>query len=380
MTNCPEMRTSAELDLLSSVVDNIQEGIILADDSCKIIFMNAAAKKLTGCESLAIACEQWSEFFGCYKDDGKTLYELSELPLYRAIQGEEIDNEEMILNNDRIQRPIWVSISGRQFAAVESNTKGAVITFRDVTFKKQAEVELKRSNEELSRFAYVAAHDLQEPLRTINGYLQLLSQKYEKNLDEKANRYITHAVTGAQRLENLVRDLLLYSRVASRAHEFTYVKCNDVVDRVLSDLRSSIEEAQAKVICSDLPVIAADERHMQQLFQNLIANAIKYRGHEPVQVQINCRKEGINWVFSVKDNGIGFEMEYVEKIFLVFQRLHGRTEYAGNGIGLALCRRIVERHQGRIWATSELGKGSEFFFSIPIHQLNAAGQREIQNG
>ncbi len=246
--------------------------------------------------------------------------------------------------------------------------------FTDVTKRKQAEEErerligeLKRSNGELEQFAYVASHDLQEPLRMVASYVTLLQRRYRERLDEKADEYIHFAVDGAQRMQTLIEGLLAYSRIGRRGAEFKVVDLNAVFSAAVSNLSVLIGESGALITKDDLPLMCGDETQLVQLFQNLIGNGIKYiRKDVRPQVHVAARADGRSCRFSVKDNGIGIEARFFERIFQIFQRLHTRDEYSGTGIGLALCKRIVERHQGRIWVESAPGQGSTFFFTLPV--------------
>lgn len=242
--------------------------------------------------------------------------------------------------------------------------------------KSAAEDELRKtacalssSNQELEQFAYVVSHDLQEPLRTIAGYLRLLDKRYNDQLDHKANEFITYSVQAAQRMHNLIQALLAYSRVTTRAKPVNPVDCGAVVDIVLSNLKAIATETSAVITRDEMPVLMADHIQLGQLFQNLIGNAIKFRGDKTPEIHISCRKDAeLGWIFSVKDNGIGIDTKYFERIFVVFQRLHTRDKYAGTGIGLAICKKIVERHGGRIWVESAPGYGTTFYFNIPEYQ------------
>ncbi len=225
--------------------------------------------------------------------------------------------------------------------------------------------ELLRSNAELEQFAYVASHDLQEPLRMITGYTQLLLKRYRGQLDANAQEYIGFAVDGAKRMQGLIQDLLAYSRVATRGEEFTDCAVAEVLDGALASLRAAIEESGATISHDPLPTVQADQRQMGQLLQNLIGNALKYRNGQAPRVHIGCQRDNGAWRFAVRDNGIGIDPQYADKIFVIFQRLHTREEYEGTGIGLAVCKKIVERHGGKIWLESEVGKGANFYFSIP---------------
>jgi light-regulated signal transduction histidine kinase (bacteriophytochrome) len=225
--------------------------------------------------------------------------------------------------------------------------------------------ELARSNAELERFAYVASHDLQEPLRMVSSFLQLLDKQYTAKLDDKAREYINYAVGGAERMKRLILDLLSYSRVATVAEQFQSVDMNTVAKHVIQIFESRFEKERITLTTGRLPVVQGNSSQLQQLLQNLIGNAIKYKSEHPPLIEIGCQEEESRFVFFVKDNGIGINPKYFEKIFVVFQRLHPVNNYSGTGIGLAICKKIIERHHGEIWVESEEGKGSTFFFSMP---------------
>lgn len=226
--------------------------------------------------------------------------------------------------------------------------------------------ELARSNAELEQFAYVASHDLQEPLRMVASYTQLLKRRYEGKLDADADEFIGFAVDGAQRMQGLIQDLLAYSRVGRQEIQRAEVEVGPVVESALSNLRKAIQEANALVIVRELPTVNTDPRQLVQLFQNLIGNGVKYRrpGVRPV-VRIDATATLTEWVFSVEDNGIGIDPKFAQRVFVIFQRLHGRGEYPGSGIGLAICKKIVERHGGRIWVEAAPAGGSIFRFTLP---------------
>jgi PAS domain S-box-containing protein len=247
-----------------------------------------------------------------------------------------------------------------------------ISTFLDMTERKRVEAdlhrameELKRSNADLEQFAYVASHDLQEPLRAVAGTVQLLQKRYGGQLDERADEFIRHAVEGAARMQTLINDLLAYSRVGTRGQPFQPVDCAGVLADALTNLTVAIRESGAVITYNNLPTVVADQTQLAQLFQNLIGNAIKFRSSHVPDIQIGAERREGEWLFAVADNGIGLEAEYYERIFGVFQRLHTRREYSGTGIGLALCKKIVERHGGRIWVESQPGQGSTFYFTLP---------------
>jgi light-regulated signal transduction histidine kinase (bacteriophytochrome) len=217
----------------------------------------------------------------------------------------------------------------------------------------------------LEQFAYVASHDLQEPLRMITGYLQLLERRYKAQLDNDAHEFIGFAVDGASRMQQLLKDLLAYSRVGSRTQAFAPVDCQVVLDQTLVNLKASLVESQAAITHDPLPTLMANATLLGQLFQNLLGNAIKFRAEAPPHIHIEAKRQAREWLFAVRDNGIGLEAQYAERIFMIFQRLHTRERYPGTGIGLAICKRIVELHGGRIWVESQPGQGATFYFTLP---------------
>ncbi len=246
---------------------------------------------------------------------------------------------------------------------------------RKIAERKQAEealqrtaAELARSNAELEQFAYVASHDLQEPLRTVAGFTQLLAKRYTGQLDAKADEYIAFAVDGATRMHQLITDLLEYSRVGTRGEPFQPTDCTAVLQQALTSLALTIQESRARVTHNPLPTLSGAAGQLTRLLQNLIGNALKYRSERPPQVHITAQPQGHAWLFAVQDNGIGFDPHHAERIFGVFQRLHTREKYPGTGIGLAICRKIVERHGGCIWAEGRPGEGATFYFTIPMEE------------
>jgi light-regulated signal transduction histidine kinase (bacteriophytochrome) len=230
---------------------------------------------------------------------------------------------------------------------------------------EQKSEELNRSNRDLEQFAYIASHDLQEPLRAVGGYVKLLQRRFPKNIDAKAVEYIKGAAEGAERMERLISDLLNFSRVGTRGGKFSPASFDDILKEASYNLQARIHSSQAAITHEALPTLTVDATQMMQLFQNLIGNAIKFRSDRPVEIHICARQEPERWVFSVRDNGIGIESQYFERIFQIFQRLHTRKHYPGTGIGLAICKKIVERHGGAIWVGSQPGIETTFFFSLP---------------
>jgi light-regulated signal transduction histidine kinase (bacteriophytochrome) len=246
------------------------------------------------------------------------------------------------------------------------------VAIREITVRKAAEArllqtvaELNRSNEELGQFAYIASHDLQEPLRMVASYTQLLSRRYKGKLDADADEFIGYAVDGANRMQRLIQDLLLYSRVGTAAKSLINTSSERALEYAITNLRGAIEDSGALVTHDPLPQVLADEGQLVQLFQNLVGNAIKYQSPGVPRVHISSARTGTSkWTFSIKDNGLGIDSKYFERIFGMFQRLHKREDYAGTGIGLAICKKIVERHGSTISVESEPGRGSTFRFAL----------------
>jgi len=283
--------------------------------------------------------------------------------------------ELVALRNDGSEFPIEIMLSPLDTA------EGRLVTaaIRDISVRKAAELtlaqsieSLSRSNEELEQFAYVASHDLQEPLRMVSSYTQLLGRRYAGQLDSDADEFISYAVDGAARMQRLIQDLLSYSRVGTKAQDMVTASSEAALERALHDLRGAIEESGAQVTHDALPDVLADERQLAQLFQNLIGNGIKYQSGNVPEIHISVADESSDMcIFSVRDNGIGIDAQYSKKIFGMFQRLHGRDEYAGTGIGLAICKKIVERHGGTISVDSQPGQGSTFSFALPRSERNS---------
>jgi PAS domain S-box-containing protein len=267
----------------------------------------------------------------------------------------------------------WLQWEARPWRLADGTIGGILFFTQVITARKEMElelskrrVELERSNQDLEQFAYVASHDLQEPLRAVAGCGQILKRRYgEGQLDPMASQLIDHMAEGAARMQALILDLLAFSRVSARGHELVVIDSKEALERALRQLQSAMQESQAHVEVKSLPRVKADVEQLTQLFQNLMGNALKYRGHEPVRIEIDAQTSGNSYQFSVRDNGIGIEPQYFDKIFVLFQRLHTREEYPGTGIGLAICKKIVERHGGRIWVESAVGKGSSFHFTLP---------------
>lgn len=362
-----------------TVVSNLQEGVILQDADGGVITYNENAKLILGLNSAEMegTQENHTEWY-VTREDGSPLP--NDQHPFRIVQktGEAQNNVVLGVHKNKGEFS-WIRASA---APVFSNDGGKkklikiVTSLRDITVQKKAEDELRNSNEQLSRsnaelqdFAYVASHDLQEPLRKITSFSNLLEQNYKEILPDQGKQFIDIIQRASKRMSKLITDLLEYSRVTTQAQPFVDVDLNHTINIVLEDLQLLIDESHAKIIVSKLCHIEGDELQIQLLFQNLISNAIKYaRKNIPPRIMIYSEISNQECTVFVKDNGIGFDEKYLEKIFTIFQRLHGKTEYEGTGIGLAICKKIVERHNGIITAKSEIDKGSTFIIKLPLKQ------------
>jgi PAS domain S-box-containing protein len=288
-----------------------------------------------------------------------------------------------------LQRPTaeggsrWISLSGEPVFDDDGRFSGYRGVGKDITERKQAEValreaheELKRSNAELEQFAYVASHDLQEPLRMVSSYTQLLMRRYGDRFDKDAKEFMHYVVDGAARMKQLIEDLLAYSRIGTRGKDFGDAKVEAALRRAITNLKAAIEESSAAVTWDPLPEVKADNAQLAQLFQNLIGNALKFRSPSVPRVHVSVMQQEEEWQFTVADNGIGIEPQYFERIFMVFQRLHNKAEYPGTGIGLAICKKVVERHGGRIWVESRPDAGSAFHFTLPKGSKSSEAEGE----
>jgi len=300
----------------------------------------------------------------------------------RGLAGEILRSE-----NDRFERADgsvqWIKWEIRPWYETSGRIGGIVIFSEDTTARKFAEEalrrkadELQRSNKDLEQFAYVASHDLQEPLRMVAAYTQLLAERYRGKLDANADQYIAYAVEGATRMQALIQDLLAFSRVGRNGRERQDVDSKEAVAEAVENLKASIAESGAVLTSGGLPTVQANRSQLVQLFQNLIGNAIKFRGKDCPRIHVSSEQAGGEWIFAIADNGIGIAAEHRDRIFEIFQRLHARTEYPGNGIGLSICKKIVEQHGGRIWVESESGRGSTFKVGWPGAPVASVTKKE----
>jgi PAS domain S-box-containing protein len=359
-----------ERDRLNSLINSMNDEVWVADAQGKLIMINPAVTNEFGLEVTpdGIAVQKVASSFEAYRPDG-SLRPPEEAPPSRALRGEVIKDQEEIVMTPARGELRYRLVSATPFRDANGQIIGSVSVVRDITDRKKAEDRLKRSNVELQQFAYVSSHDLQEPLRMVISYLSLLDKKYKDQLDPNAQEYLHYAVEGGMRMRELIDDLLEYSRVDTQVKEFGPVLMNEVVEDVIKVLKAPIDEGGAKIFVDPLPTIIADRSQMVQVMQNLIGNAIKFRGKEKPTINVSASRRAREWLFSIKDNGIGLNMQYSDKIFEMFQRLHAREEYPGTGVGLAVAKKIIERHGGRIWVESKEGKGATFFFTIPIREI-----------
>jgi PAS domain S-box-containing protein len=359
--------------LLQRIIESIADGVVVADCDGKFLLFNPAAKRCLGIGVTDIAPDQWSEQYGTYFPDTVTPIPSVDLPLMRALRGETVDSTEVFVRNPEVPDGRWLYIIGGPLRDDSGVLRGGVVVLHDITEHKKADehllktvAELKRSNDELQQFAYVASHDLQEPLRMVASYTQLLAKRYSGRLDADADEFMAYAVNGANRMQGMIRDLLAYSRAGTEGNAPHEISSENALQVALVNLQATITESRAVVTHDALPVIVTDENQLVQVFQNLVGNAIKYRGAATPRVHVSASKNGgQECIFSVRDNGLGIDPRYFEKIFVLFQRLHGQTEFQGTGIGLTICKKIVERLGGRIWVQSQLGSGSTFLFALP---------------
>jgi PAS domain S-box-containing protein len=350
------------------LIDGVQDYAIFTLDSHGMVASwNAGAERIKGYKADEIIGQNFSRFYLQNDiDQGKPEAEL----LIAAASGRS-EIEHWRVRKDGSQ--FWASV----VITAAHDSSGRLLGFseisQDISLRKKSEQhlmktvgELKRSNDELQQFAYVASHDLQEPLRMVASYTQLLAKRYKGRLDPEADEFIAYAVDGSNRMQGLIQDLLAYSRAGTNGRALREVSSEKALKDALLNLRVTIQESGALVTHDWLPAITSDDTQLVQVFQNLVGNAIKYRSAEVPQVHVSATKNGgKEWIFSVRDNGLGIDPQYFERIFVLFQRLHGREEFKGTGIGLTICKKIVERLGGKIWVESQLKKGSTFYFALP---------------
>jgi two-component system, LuxR family, sensor kinase FixL len=378
-----------QTSILQSILDSMGDGVIVADQTGKILCFNPAAEILLGIAPLSATPDKWTEQHGLFLPDGVTPYPAHEFPLARAMRGEAVDGTEIFVRPAGSAVGAWLMTNARPLRDEQGVLQGGVAVFHDMTGRKKAAEKmasfahkLERSNRELQDFASVASHDLQEPLRKIQAFGDRLRAKCYAALDEAGRDYLERMQNAASRMRSLIDDLLTFSRVSSKAQPFVPTDLGQVAREVIQDLEVRIQHSGGQVEVDNLPTIDADPLQVRQLLQNLIGNGLKFhRQEEPPAIRVrarlivDARKHAPGngapaplCELSVEDNGIGFDMKYAERLFHVFQRLHGRGEYEGTGMGLAICRRIAERHGGAIAARAAPGRGATFTVTLPVKQ------------
>lgn len=374
----------------SRLIDSLRVGVLLQGPGSEILYSNKAAQSMLGMTVDEI-CNGSSFHTGrdVIREDGSP-FPGSAQPVPTAIRtGKTVENVVMGILRPFTEDRVWLMVTADPLHDNHGNVLEVICSFNDITASKVAEekltwlyknlemraYELATTHADLEKFVYAATHDLQEPLRLIGSFVQLLKKKYEKQLDEQATAYINYAVEGANRMKKLILDLLEYSKFSSHRETHSVTDMNKVLEQVSVSLSKRLEEAKASLVIHPLPVVVVDQKMITQLFENLLDNALKYRGDNAPVIQINCTEDKDQFVFSVCDNGIGIDAGYSAKIFNLFQRLHQSGTYEGTGVGLAICQKIVRLHHGSIWVDSVPGKGSTFYFSIP--RIKTAGYEKL---
>ena len=358
--------TTVSKSYVDNILKSMAETLMVIDTAGTIQRVNQAAISLLGYERHELIGRSAGDLF---EEGVDVLSLLKQSELNDVIR--RVDTS--VVTKDG--RHVAVSLSGSVMRDDDGEIQGMVCVAQDITERKRTHEmlerqtqELARSNSELEQFAWVASHDLQEPLRMVASYTQLLSKRYKGRLDADADEFIAFAVDGATRMRRLINALLELSRVGTRGKDFEATDCDAIYDRTLVNLQGLVEESGAVVTHDRLPTVMGDVTQLGQLFQNLIANAIKFRGDEQLTVHVGAEQRNGHWEFCVRDNGIGIDPEYAERIFVVFQRLHGKGDRPGTGIGLSICKKIVELHGGRIWVKSQPDEGAAFYFTLPLNE------------
>ncbi|MBK8905973.1 MAG: PAS domain S-box protein [Anaerolineaceae bacterium] len=354
------------------IVQVVTDAIIVTDTQYLIQSWNHAAEKMYGWQAEEVLGQSFNELVETQFSD-ETLEEVREMFLVAEYWKGRVWQR----RKDGVLIPILAAVT--PIKDDDGRIIGAVAVNRDITNQMEIEAGLRERsrtlearNEDLAQFAYAASHDLQEPLRMITSYLQLLSQRYSGQLDEEADEFIAYAFDGATRMRQLIADLLAYAKIGRNNLVYTEVSLERVLRQVLANLDLRIQENQVTITYDPLPTVMAEKTQMLQLFQNLLSNAIKFRNQTNPTIHISAHQDQAKWVIQVTDNGIGMDPKLSEKIFVIFQRLHTRQEYPGTGIGLAICKKIVQNHGGTIWVQSEPGAGATFTFTLPISTEKAA--------
>jgi PAS domain S-box-containing protein len=374
----------AQTLMLKSVLDSKAEGLVAADEQGKFLIWNRAAERIVGFGPADLPVEEWSGHYGNYLPDGVTPVPTDQLPLVRAIRGE-VSISEIFLRNPKLAEGTWIEASGSPLKDKDGTVHGGVVAFRDITRRKADEREiqelndelehrvlertaqLETANKELEAFSYSVSHDLRAPLRHISGFSKLLMEEFGPSLNPEAQRYVERIQAGTQKMGLLVDELLNLARVGRHALSLQPIGLNSIVAEVVAILQPDTAGRQVRWVIADLPAVECDPVLVKLIFQNLLANALKFtRLRAQAIIEIGRKEEDGQPVLMVRDNGIGFNMKYVDKLFGVFQRLHRAEDFEGTGIGLATVQRIVQKHGGRVWAEGELDKGAAFYFTLGV--------------
>ena len=383
--------------MLQSVLDSMSEGLVVADENGKFLIWNPAADKIVGLGAANVPGEKWTEHYGIFLPDTVTPFPPMQNPLLRAIHGE-VCSAEMFLRNAQLEEGVWIESSASPLKNKDGVSRGAVVAFRDITQRKKDEREIRALNDELEQrvlertaqlatankeleaFSYSVSHDLRAPLRHIGGFSKILVEEFGSTLDPTAQRYLDRIQSGTQKMGQLVDELLNLARVGRHVLNLQPTRLNSIVAEVITILEPDSQGRHVKWVMADLPAVDCDPVLVKQVFQNLLANALKFTrphvsaaGSSPAGtraptlrtvIEVSHKEQDGQLVFMVRDNGVGFNMKYVDKLFGVFQRLHSAEEFEGTGIGLVTVQRIVHKHGGRVWAEAEPNKGAAFYFTL----------------
>jgi len=357
---------------LKVVLESLAEGVVACDPEGNLTLFNDATRSFHGMDAEPVPPQEWSRHYDLFESDGVTPLATTRIPLYRALQGERVHDAEMVIAPKQ-GAARWIVANGRPIYSDGGKALGAVVAMHDITERKKAEEQLRRSNEELrrsnrelERFAYIASHDLQAPIRAIASFAEVIERRYGALLDEKGRVYLRQIVGNGHHMKRLVDDLLAFSRLHTQQRPLQPADSGAILADVLRRLSGEIEAAHADITHDTLPMVLADVGQLDTLWQNLIQNALKYhRPGVPPRVHVHVEREGRSWRFDVHDNGIGIDEAYFGRIFEIFQRLHTREQYEGTGIGLAVCKKIIDRHDGTLSVRSRVGEGSTFSFTLP---------------
>ena len=383
--------------MLQSVLDSIGEGLVAADETGKFILWNPAATKIVGMGAANVPPELWNDHYGTYLPDTVTPFPPEQNPLLRAIRGEAC-TVEMYVRNTEHETGVWIESSGNPLKNSDGASRGGVVAFRDVTQRRIDEREIRKLNDELEEkvaqrtrqleaanheleaFTYSVSHDLRAPLRHIGGFSRILIEDFGPTMDPEARHHLQRIEEGTHRMGLLVDELLNLARVGRHTLNLQVTSLNALIEEVVSLLQPEAEGRAVTWKISVLPAVKCDPVLIKQVFQNLIANALKFtRPRERAIIEISHREKNGQVVIEVRDNGVGFNMKYMDKLFGVFQRLHRAEDFEGTGIGLATAHRILHKHGERIWAEAELDKGAAFFFTLAVANATPTAG-EVENG